>query len=349
MRNRLFGLTGAMLLVMGLVLGGCAHRQASSADSKRSKDAVATHDVSAVQPKLDDDATIVFQSKGWPAPVSYSVSTSGKSCEGFDNVGRVFDSGRGTILPWIAKLTEKADKLARIEVSRTRTVKAGVPLQIRSISILTESTDRRVISEHTCGPYETTFIPQKGKTYRAEFVFLANERCEQHITDVTDSAATPLPVESVSQTRPICGRSAPDPDAVEFDAISRQTVCRTTLLTGKIGQSAQLCVSEGLFAHDLYELRIDGVEVAKGIDDETTQGVSGQFHDQAIKLTCQPQLDVPKNVTDAQIESVRASLPNGTHDDLKKLYLSLNSTEIGRHCTVAAQAAELFSVDVRFP
>jgi hypothetical protein len=66
------------------------------------------------------DPNVVFRSKGMPMAVMYSVSSSPQACQGFERVGRVFDSGRGVLLPWIANLSEKANKrIGRTEVSRS--------------------------------------------------------------------------------------------------------------------------------------------------------------------------------------------------------------------------------------
>ena len=350
MRNRWFGFRVLTVLAVGIALAGCAHRHHADADNEQSNNAVRVDKDAAAPPVNSDGAKVVFQSTGMPTLVTYSVSTSGKTCEGFDPVGRVFDSSRGVLLPWIAKLTEKTNKaVLRTEVSRTRDVQADVPLQIRGYSQWTASSDPKIIRQNSCGPVETTFVPKKGRTYLVKFAFLGGNQCEQRLSDITDAGDTPLAVQSVAQVMPKCGASAPVPDEATFDAVTNGTVCRTTLLTGKIGKSAELCLTSGLFAHDVYALRIDGQPVAQGIDDETTHGIVGQYQGQSVRLTCQPKLDAPTSVSNDQIDSVRKLKPDATRDELKKLYLSLNTTEVGRHCGVDSQSAELFSVDVRFP
>ncbi|BFG75754.1 hypothetical protein PTKU46_37870 [Paraburkholderia terrae] len=45
--------------------------------------------------------------------------------------------------------------------------------------------------------------------------------------------------------------------------------------------------------------------------------------------------------------TLRAVL-KGTHEELKRLYVTLHTVETGRHCAINDNAAELFAVDVRF-
>jgi len=122
-----------------------------------------------------DNAKIVFTTSGSPAPVTFWTSTSDKECTGFMPVGRVFYSGRGKILPWIASATEAANKaVLRTSASRTVMVQPDVPVQVRGVG----SCDNR---------YETTvvtssFVPEKGHTYHVNFAY---ESCSQDVTDIT--------------------------------------------------------------------------------------------------------------------------------------------------------------------
>ncbi|MFC0401701.1 hypothetical protein [Paraburkholderia rhizosphaerae] len=101
-------------------------------------------------------------------------------------------------------------------------------------------------------------------------------------------------------------------------------------------------------AHDIYEVRMDGTSVVKGIDDATSSGINGAYHGQPVSLKCEPVLSAPDNVSDAQIEGMRFMKPDGTREELKQLYLSLHTTETGRQCAINADANPLFTVDVRF-
>ncbi|WP_197387262.1 hypothetical protein [Ralstonia pseudosolanacearum] len=140
--------------------------------------------------------------------VMYSVSISPQACQGFDRVGSVFDSGRGTLLPWIANLTEKANKgINRTETSRERQVQAGTPIQVKGYSRWSNSSANALQTttwSQSCGPLVTTFTPEASKTYLVEFEFSGTNRCQQQVSDITDPEQ-PTPV--IEQTTTFC---APD-------------------------------------------------------------------------------------------------------------------------------------------
>jgi hypothetical protein len=142
--------------------------------------------------------------------------------------------------------------------------------------------------------------------------------------------------------------ASPAAEAATLDAVPGKTTCRAATLNGQPGKSAELCVTQGSFAHDVYDVRIGGASVVKGIDDATTAGIASTYDGQPIRLTCTPVLSKPDDVTDAQIESMRFANPKGTHEELKRLYVTLHTVETGRHCAINDNAAELFAVDVRF-
>ncbi|NPT61915.1 hypothetical protein [Paraburkholderia elongata] len=133
-----------------------------------------------------------------------------------------------------------------------------------------------------------------------------------------------------------------------LDPLPGKATCSIVNITNHVGKSAELCVTTGSFAHDLYEVRIDRSTVVKGIDDATTTGIASEYNGQSISLQCSPVLSAPDNITDAQIESVRFMNPSAKRDQLKQLFISINTTETGRRCTVRADLTELFSVDVHF-
>ena len=126
------------------------------------------------------DAILKFASTGAPMHVTFEMSTSEEDCDGFKRIGRVFDSGRGVLLPWIAKMTEGANRAVmgtRTEV--TRKAAGNQPVQIRGKSSW---------GGGSCGPITMKFIPEPSKSYLVEFAFAGNSACSQRVFDITDSA-----------------------------------------------------------------------------------------------------------------------------------------------------------------
>jgi hypothetical protein len=154
---------------------------------------------------------------------------------------------------------------------------------------------------------------------------------------------------AASLSLPVCTPAhAAESATATLDAMAGKTACRASALASQPGKSGELCVTQGSFAHDIYEVRIDGASVVKGIDDATTAGIAGTYNGQPVRLTCTPVLSKPEHVTDAQIESMRFANPQGTREQLIGLYQTLNTVETGRHCSIADNSAEWFAVDVRF-
>ncbi|WP_146166224.1 hypothetical protein [Trinickia symbiotica] len=189
----------AITLASILGLAGCAHRHPPT-DSTVSQKRKA-HRSKAVATSPDhaaDDAKLVFKSSGMPMQVMYWTSTAEQACQGFQPVGRVFDSGRGTLLPSIARWTEGANKaFYKAETSRLRYIKPGVTIQVKGLSG-SESHDPRYFS---CGPIVTTFTPEKGRSYEVDFAFQGTKSCSQRVADVTDPDH-PAPIGQVVT----CGR-----------------------------------------------------------------------------------------------------------------------------------------------
>ncbi|MHA6885010.1 hypothetical protein [Ralstonia pseudosolanacearum] len=189
--NFLFCLIFAMLFSVA----GCAHRK--SPDSGVEKRGRVRGVESGGDVASGDDSKLIFKSRGMPAIVAYSISSSPQNCQGFERVGRVFDSGRGVLLPWIANLTEKANKgINRAEVSRERNVKAGVPIQVMGYSRWSNSSANALqttIWSQSCGPLVTSFKPGASRTYLVEFVFGGANGCQQQISDITNPEQ-PIPV-----------------------------------------------------------------------------------------------------------------------------------------------------------
>lgn len=194
-RNKRTTFIAATTLASVLALSGCAHRPKPPRDPASRAARRPAADTDAANP---DRAKLVFTSSGMPMIVSYSISSAIPACEGFERVGAVFDSGRAVLLPWIARMTEKAHKtLLRTEVSRVRYVEPGVTLQVQGGS---GETDELIPRYWSCGPIVTTFTPEKGRTYSVNFDFQGTASCSQRVTDITDPAH-PVPVGQALQCK----------------------------------------------------------------------------------------------------------------------------------------------------
>lgn len=175
-----------------LALTGCAHRRAAADQT-----AVRQQETRAQQPEggnADDPnaAKLTFTSSGMPMIVAYSMSKSPRICSSsdFEPVGRVFDSGRKVLLPWIARLTELGNKgLLRTETVREQQVQPGVPIQVKGV-FGAEVPDRRYDS---CGPLVAAFTPELRHKYHVDFAFQGRSSCSQSLMDVTDPDH-PVPV-----------------------------------------------------------------------------------------------------------------------------------------------------------
>jgi tetratricopeptide (TPR) repeat protein len=183
--------TAATLCSLTLLISGCAHRHRSASDTAAGSatSQVSTLDQKAPLSSHPDDAKVVFRSKGMPMPVMYWTSDSVTQCDGFQPVGRIFDSGRDVLLPWIAKMTESLNKgVMRTEVSRERRLKPGVPVQVKGLMGAPMDDGLPDPRYSRCGPLVTAFTPGKARTYLVEFLFNGTQSCSQRVSDITDAA-----------------------------------------------------------------------------------------------------------------------------------------------------------------
>jgi hypothetical protein len=141
-----------------------------------------------------DDATLIFKSRGDAMHVVFHTSASEQSCEGLTRAAGIYDAEllREKLLPFIAKLQQKANAAVDVLPEGKQTVKAGVPLQVFGQSKWSDKIGKSW-SSGQCGPFTQQFTPQAGHTYLALFEFAAG-KCVQSVQDITDAAA-PTPVE----------------------------------------------------------------------------------------------------------------------------------------------------------
>jgi hypothetical protein len=149
------------------------------------------------EPKLihENDPTLILKSTGMPMNVEYSVNASEVSCENFEKVGTVRDSGRSVLLPWIARLSEKMNK---IPTQLEKTVPAKTKIQVMGYGKWYDGTSRG-----SCGPLVTEFTPDASSSYLVEFVWAGTARCSSRVFDITD----PLEKKAVPVQYDHCPRS----------------------------------------------------------------------------------------------------------------------------------------------
>jgi hypothetical protein len=175
----------AMAVASSVIFIGCAYAQAPADDTNTTLTGAASDKRAddASTPPNPDDAKVVFTTSGMPIPAKFWVSKSPKACEQFEPVGAVIDDGKKVLLPWIAKMNNKLNKLVMHgETSRDQYVKAGEPVQVKGLS----GSEDRYGKGYSCGPIVSAFTPQKGRTYSVNFDFQGTQSCSQSVKDVTD-------------------------------------------------------------------------------------------------------------------------------------------------------------------
>lgn len=142
-----------------------------------------------------NDARLVLKSINMPMNVDYSVSSSTARCDGFEKVGTVRDSGRGTLLPGIAKMTNVFNKTptqldAKVPVDK--------PVQVKGYGNWFDGA-----SKGACGPLVAKFSVDPSASYLVEFVWSGTVACTLRVSDVSDPAAVkPVPAQMDSCPKP---------------------------------------------------------------------------------------------------------------------------------------------------
>lgn len=115
---------------------------------------------------------------------------------------------------------------------------------------------------------------------------------------------------------------------------------------------AQVCVAGGSFSHDVYSLKIDGNTVLKGIDDQLSVGLAGNYQNQAIAFVCDAQNIFPKESPEATLAEVRRLMPNSPPERIKTIADLLEpgtmGMEIGRLCKASSDGQPFITVQVMF-
>jgi hypothetical protein len=135
-----------------------------------------------------NDAKLIVRSANMPMNVAFSVSSSTKSCEGFERIGTVRDSGRGVLLPWIANLTERA---SRVPVEQQAAIPAEQVIQVKGYGHWMDSG-----GNGRCGPLVAKFSVDPGTTYLVEFVWAGTSACSMRVSDISVATEVrPVPFE----------------------------------------------------------------------------------------------------------------------------------------------------------
>ncbi|MDN2698858.1 hypothetical protein O0882_21295 [Janthinobacterium sp. SUN073] len=115
---------------------------------------------------------------------------------------------------------------------------------------------------------------------------------------------------------------------------------------------SQVCVAGGNFSHDVYSLKIDGSTVLKGIDDQLSVGLAGNYQNQAIAFVCEAQNIFPKETPEATLAEVQRLMPNSPPERIKTIAGLLRpgpmGMEIGRLCKASRNGQAFITVQVMF-
>jgi hypothetical protein len=115
----------------------------------------------------------------------------------------------------------------------------------------------------------------------------------------------------------------------------------------------ELCLADTGLSHDVYDVRVAGISIVKGTDDDTTQGIEGMFHGDALNLKCAPVNRLANDVTVKTIEDtigfLKTSAPKATFEERKNFAISTHLIEIGRHRTLSNSGGIMARLDVKFP
>jgi hypothetical protein len=172
-------------------LTACAYRdinpEAAAADERANNGYDA---LGSVEPGT---AKLVLRARGAGYPAHFSVSASSQVCRDFVPSGYVAYSGRGIVLPWIARMNERTRSgVTGQQPYLVHEAKPGVPLQVRGYGYIQDGHGGLARFGH-CGPAVVRFTPEQGRAYTVEFIWSGNAACGLSVMDATAPDA-PVPV-----------------------------------------------------------------------------------------------------------------------------------------------------------
>lgn len=146
---------------------------------------------------------------------------------------------------------------------------------------------------------------------------------------------------------------AADEKQLLIKAVSGKEICQSMIaIIGESSVKSELCVGQGGFSHDTYTLKIDGKTLLKGIDDETTVGISSDYKNHKIILICAPQNVFPKATPEKTLAEVKRLMPNSTSEEITEIANLLGpgsmGMEIGRLCTASSDSNQFMTVQILF-
>ena len=136
-------------------------------------------------------AKVIMKATGSTHPVQFSVKRAADPDQRMELLGTVVDSGQGKVFGWIAKLNEVANSAT---VKRFPQLEAQADAD-KAFQVSGYSNSRVASGLYSCGPLQSSFIPERAKVYLVEFQFIGTD-CEQHVYDVTQPDQR-IPVASV--------------------------------------------------------------------------------------------------------------------------------------------------------
>lgn len=138
----------------------------------------------ALKSVLPGKSKVVFRSDGSPRPVAFALCARADSCEQSEELGTVGNSGHGVVYPWIAKMTNKANRIANQKPYLMQNMTPDQPVRVRGLGKWLDSQALITVSG-SCGPLETVFTPLAGRAYVVEFKWIDDD-CKQSIYDATN-------------------------------------------------------------------------------------------------------------------------------------------------------------------
>lgn len=185
-----------LLVATACTLTACAYRdinpEAAAADER------ANNGDEALRFVEPGTAKLVLRARGAGYPAHFSVSASPQACQDFVPSGYVAYSGRGIVLPWIARMNERTrSAVTGQQPYLVHEAKPGVPLQVRGYGYIQDGHGRLARFGH-CGPAVVRFTPEQGHAYTVEFIWRSNAACGLAVLDATaPDSPVPVPAELI--------------------------------------------------------------------------------------------------------------------------------------------------------